>query len=87
MVNGMIKTTAFVEGMSCAMCEAHINEAVRKSFSVRKVTSSRRKGVTEILSDAPLDVEALRKAIDGTGYALREVKSEPYEKKGFSLFH
>ena len=87
MVNGMIKTTAFVEGMSCAMCEAHINEAVRKSFSVRKVTSSRRKGVTEILSDAPLDAAALRAVIDKTGYTLREVKSEPYEKKGFSLFH
>ena len=86
MVNRMIKTTAFVRGMACSMCEAHINEAVRKSFSVKAVTSSRKKGVTEIVSDEPLDTEALRDVINGTGYAVREVKSEPYEKKGFFLF-
>lgn len=86
MVNRMIKTTAFVRGMACSMCESHVNEVVRKSFSVKKVTSSRKKGVTEIVSDEPLDTEALRSVIDGIGYSVQEVKSEPYEKKGFSLF-
>ena len=28
----MIKTIAHVEGMVCGMCEAHINDAVRKAF-------------------------------------------------------
>ena len=83
----MVKTTAFIEGMSCSMCETHINEAIRRAFPVKKVTSSHRKGVTEILSDAPLDGEVLRDAVGRTGYTLRDVKSEPYEKKGFSLFH
>ena len=73
--------------MSCSMCEAHINEAVRKALPVRKVTSSHKKGLTEILSEAPLDEAVLRDAITATGYTLREIKSEPYEKKGFSLFH
>ena len=82
----MVKTTAFIEGMSCSMCEAHINEAVRKAFPVKKVTSSHKKGVTEILSDAPLEEAALRDAVGRTGYTLRDVKSEPYEKRGFSLF-
>ena len=82
----MVKTTASIEGMSCSMCEAHINEAVRRAFPVKKVTSSHKKGVTEILSETPLDAEVLRDAIEKTGYALRDVHSEPYVKKGFSLF-
>ena len=82
----MVKTTALIEGMSCSMCEAHINEAVRKAFPVKKVTSSHKKGVTEILSEAQLDKESLRDTIGRTGYTLRDEKSEPYEKKGFSLF-
>ena len=82
----MIKTTVVVEGMACSMCEAHINEAVRKALPVRKVTSSHKKGMTEILSEAPLDESVLRDAITATGYTPREIKSEPCEKKGFSLF-
>ena len=83
----MTKTTVRVDGMSCNMCETHVNEAVRKAFPVKKVTSSRKKGVTEIVSDAPLDAETLRAAITATGYEVGEISSEPYKKKGFSLFH
>lgn len=36
----MVKMTLGVEGMACGMCEAHVNEAVRNRFSVKKVTSS-----------------------------------------------
>ncbi len=32
----MVKITAGIEGMVCGMCEAHINEAVRKAFRVKK---------------------------------------------------
>ena len=35
----MIKTTVKISGMACAMCEAHINDAVRGAFPVKKVTS------------------------------------------------
>ena len=82
----MIQTTAHIEGMACPMCESHINEAVRKAFSVRKVSSSHKKGVTEILSDQPLDADTLRGVIAATGYTLRDISSQPYEKKGFFLF-
>ena len=34
----MVKITAGIEGMVCGMCEAHINEAVRKAFRVKKHT-------------------------------------------------
>ena len=63
----MIQYTVDVEGMACSMCEAHVNDAVRKAFSVKKVTSSHSKGQTQILSEKELDEEALRQAISATG--------------------
>ena len=53
----MIKTTVEVNGMMCGMCESHVNEAVRKNFTVKKVQSSHTKGKTEILSEEALDQE------------------------------
>lgn len=74
-----------VDGMACSMCESHINETVRKAFPVKKVTSSHTKGETVILSERPISEEELRRAIGQTGYQVRAVKTEPYEKRG--LFH
>lgn len=84
----MIETKLTVDGMMCGMCESHVNEAVRKAFpQVKKVTSSHTKGQTVILSEQELDSEALRAAIDVTGYEVKEIVSAPYEKKGiFSFF-
>lgn len=82
----MIRITLDIEGMACGMCEAHINDAIRKAFSVKKITSSHARGKTEILAEQPLDEEKLRATIEETGYRLIAVHSQPYEKKGFSLF-
>ena len=70
----------------CGMCEAHINDAVRQNFKVKRVTSSHSKGKTEILAENPLDDENLKAVIEKSGYTVMEIYSEPYEKKGFSLF-
>ncbi len=83
----MIKITVDVDGMACGMCEAHINDAVRRNFTVKKVTSSHSKGRTEIIADAPIDAQALKAVIAQSGYTVTGVHTEPYEKKGFSLFH
>lgn len=32
----MIKYTVRIDGMQCGMCEAHVNDAVRKAFPVKK---------------------------------------------------
>ena len=82
----MIKTTLTIDGMACSMCEAHVNDAVRAKFAVKKVTSSFKKGVTEILSEAELDESRLCSAIEATGYRVTDVKMESVEKKRFSLF-
>ena len=82
----MIKTTAAIDGMMCSMCECHINDTLRRSLKIQKVSSSHKKGTAEIISEAPLDEEALRRAVAETGYRVTEIKTEPYEKKRFSLF-
>ena len=56
----MVKMTLSVDGMACGMCEAHVNDAVRKVFKVKKVTSSHSKGTTEIIAEEPLDEEKLK---------------------------
>ncbi|MGX8699253.1 MAG: heavy-metal-associated domain-containing protein, partial [bacterium] len=66
----MTKTTLSIEGMACTMCESHVNEAVRKVVDAKKVTSSFKKGETEILSAAAPDEAALRAAIEATGYKV-----------------
>ena len=78
----MVKTTLKIDGMMCGMCETHINEAVRKAVDAKKVKSSHKKGETVIISEDNLDEQALREAIKNTGYALMDMTSEPYEKKG-----
>ena len=82
----MLKYTLKIDGMMCGMCEAHINEAVRAAFNVKKVSSSHTKGETVIITDAPLDKEKLAEAIEATGYMLVSIKDEPYERKVFFSF-
>ena len=83
----MIKTTIAVDGMMCGMCETHIQEAIRKNFSVKKVTANRGKKEAVILSGERIDPEKLKKVINDTGYMPGAVMEEPYEKKGlFGLF-
>ena len=82
----MFETVLKVDGMACGMCESHINDTVRGQFPVRKVTSSHTKGETVIVSDKPLDEEALRAAIAATGYEVRAVEVRLYEKKGMFSF-
>ena len=78
----MVKTTLQIDGMACAMCESHVNDAVRNACKVKKVTSSHKKGECEILSEELLDESALRSAISNTGYLVLGVTAEPYVKKG-----
>ena len=82
----MIKTTLKIDGMMCSMCESHINDTVRQAFKVKKVSSSHKKGETQIISDSPLGDDALREAVGKTGYRVLDIKTEPYERKRFTLF-
>ena len=81
----MVITVLKIDGMMCGMCEAHMNDLIRKNFKVKKVTSSAKDGETVIISDAELDIPWAKKQIKDIGYELVDYTSEPYEKKG--LFH
>ena len=69
----MVKTILKIEGMMCGMCESHINAAIRKHFDVKKVKSSHKKGQTVVVSYEKIDLKALKKVIDETGYTLMSV--------------
>ena len=47
------------------------------------VSSSRSKKQVTFVTEAPIDKAALKEAIDRTGYSCYEIRTEPYEKKGF----
>ena len=81
----MVKTVLKIDGMMCGMCEAHMNEVIRKNFKVKKVTSSAKSGETVVISEEELDIPWAKKQIKDIGYELVDYTSEPYEKKG--LFH
>lgn len=78
----MVKITVDVDGMACGMCEAHINEAVRNAFPVKKVTSSHTKKETVILAEREIPETELRRVIADAGYDVMSVNWVPYEKKG-----
>ena len=83
----MVKITLAIEGMACGMCEAHINEAVRNAFQVKKVTSSHTKKQTVIIAVKDIPEQELKNVIVKAGYDAVSVSSETYEKKGlFSAF-
>ena len=80
----MLKTALKIDGMMCSMCEAHIQEVIRKSLpDAKKVSASHSKGEASFLSEEAPDAAALKAAIDATGYTCLGVESAPYEKKGW----
>lgn len=82
----MVETILKVDGMMCGMCESHINDVVRKTANVNKVSSSHTKGETVIVSEKELDIEKLKQAIADTGYTVTGAETKPYERKGFFSF-
>jgi len=80
----MIRTTLKIEGMLCGMCEAHVCDAIRKAVpAAKKVTASRAKKEAAFVTDGAVDADALKAAVDATGYTCLSVLSQPYEKKGW----
>ena len=82
----MYKTIANIEGMMCGMCEAHIQDAIRKLPGVKRVKASHSKNQVKILTPSPLTLDELHTVIDPTGYRLVSAESKIYEKKGFFAF-
>lgn len=78
----MLETIVKIEGMMCGMCEAHINDAIRNVFPVKKVHASRKKGLAVILSEKPIDLALLKAVIEKTGYQVLDAETHITEPKG-----
>ncbi len=82
----MYKITLGIDGMKCGMCEAHVNDYIRKNFNVKKVKSSHIKKETVILSQENINEEDIKKVLSSTGYNIISYKTENYEKKSLFSF-
>jgi len=78
----MVKITLGVDGMMCNMCESHVNDAIRNTFTVKKVSSSHKNGETVIIAEEAIPEEKLAAVVGETGYKVTGYACEPYEKKG-----
>lgn len=78
----MYKTTLKIDGMMCGMCESHINDKIRASFKVKKVSSSHSKGETVMFSEEKPDEAKLKSVIEETGYELKGITTAETEDKG-----
>lgn len=72
-----------IDGMHCSMCEAHVNDAIRKVLGVKKVKASAPKKVAKVLATKDVSIDALKESVSKDGYRVLDVKYEPYTKKGF----
>lgn len=82
----MVKTIIKIDGMACGMCESHMNDAIRNTFKVKKVSSSHADKESVVISQEALNEEAVKKIVEDNGYTFISMSSEPYEKKGFFSF-
>ncbi len=73
----MVKMILDIEGMSCGMCESHINDTIRRQFTVKKVSSSHTKSETEIIAENPLDIKKLRKIIHEQDMRFLALRQNP----------
>ena len=73
---GLIRLTVNVDGMHCGMCEANVNDMIRRDFNVKKVRSSHIQGTTVILTDKDIDDSEIEASIGKAGYRALNVKRE-----------
>ena len=79
----MIRTTIRIDGMMCGMCEAHVCDAIRKAVpDAKKVSANRGRKIAVFRTEKPVDADALKNAVDATGYTCLGIESVSVEKKG-----
>jgi copper ion binding protein len=66
----MVASTYTVTGMTCGHCVNAVTEEVSRLPGVSDVRVDLASGAAEVTSDAPLDREAVRAAVEEAGYQL-----------------
>ncbi|MFD7322859.1 heavy-metal-associated domain-containing protein [Streptomyces sp. NPDC059875] len=64
-------TTVYqVKGMTCGHCEGAVTSEISEIAGVSSVKAVAATGQVTVVSEAPLDEEAVRAAVDEAGYEL-----------------
>ncbi|MEE8808455.1 MAG: heavy metal-associated domain-containing protein [Lactimicrobium sp.] len=71
--HGQVKLVLQVDGMMCGQCEAHVSDAIRKRFDVKKVSSSHTKGETVIIARHDIPDTSLKEAVESAGYTVTDI--------------
>lgn len=71
-----------VEGMMCGMCEAHVNDALRKVPGVRRASASRAKKQAVVECGDGVTDEALLQAVNETGYEATGIRTAEEKRSG-----
>lgn len=84
----MKKYTFIIDGLHCEMCEAKVNDSIRKAVPIKNITSSHVSGETIVICKDSVDVTEIKKVIVGLGHKILETKVEDVveEKKGIFNF-
>ena len=72
----MYKIYLDVDGMMCGMCEAHVNDIVRKTTKIKKVKSSHKKNIVIIVMENNDEIDNIISAIKSLGYECKLNKIE-----------
>ena len=67
---GSTTTVYQVSGMSCGHCEGSVSGEIAEIAGVSSVKAVASTGEVTVVSAAPLDVEAVRAAVDEAGFEL-----------------
>lgn len=70
-----------IDGMKCGMCEAHINNAIRKLDGIKKVSSSHKTGLVKVII-LNENIEDIKYSIEKEGYKILDININDYKKKG-----
>ena len=72
-----MKARVKIDGMLCGMCEAHMNDAIRRVFpEAKKVKSSHKKGETTFVTDSAVSEDVIKNVVEETGYSFVSVSFE-----------
>ena len=72
----MFKNIIGIEGMMCPHCEAHMIEAIKKTFGAEEATASHQYKKAEFLTSVAADEELARKTVVEAGYTFTGITFE-----------
>ena len=73
-----------IDGMRCGMCEAHVEETIRKNINVKKIKASHIKNNVIVITEENLTEDDFKKILDPTGYKVTSFERTVAVKTLFS---